>query len=200
MRWIAGHIGIATRSVPGLATRIDTGRIAVVGHSFGGHTAEMVMGATVIDPASGQPIRTDEPRIAAAVLLSPPGHEDGLTERWKRQSPYLKVDWTTMRGPVLTITGGADNVWALPQGSIWLTDGYRRSPAGRGICLMTVAGAGHYLGGIDGPLRAPAGDATPERLARVRATVIAFLQASLYPADPGKAKEWATIRSGIACK
>ncbi|WP_174284806.1 alpha/beta fold hydrolase [Sphingomonas bacterium] len=200
VRWIAGHQGIVTGSVPGLRARVDADRIAVVGHSFGGHTAETVMGATVIDPASGKPMHADEPTIKAAVLLSPPGHEDGLTDNWKRQSPYLKVDWSTMRGPVLTIVGGNDNVWALPQGPVWLTDGYRRSQPGRGICLMTVAGAGHYIGGIDGPLRPPTGDATPARLALVRTAVVTFLQAGLYPGDTAKAKAWTAIRTRIDCK
>lgn len=200
VRWIAGHIDTATRLVPGLGARIDARRIAVVGHSFGGHTAELTMGATVVDPANGKSMRYDEPNIAAAVLLSPPGPEDGLTDDWKRLSPYLKVDWTTMRGPVLTIVGGSDNVWGLPQGSAWLTEGYRRSPAGRGICLMTITGAGHYLGGIDGPLRLPAGDVMPERLARVRAAMIAFLRASLYPGDVIKLEPWVAVRSGLTCK
>src|SRR3546814_2927499 len=68
-----------------------------------------------------------------------------------------------MRGPVLTINGGADMTPLTDRGPGWHDDPYKLGPVGRDMCLMVVAGAGHYLGGIDSPLRAPPGDATPER-------------------------------------
>src|SRR3546814_12566170 len=82
-----------------------------------------------------------------------------------------------MRGPVLTINGGADMTPLTDRGPGWHDDPYKLGPVGRDMCLMVVAGAGHYLGGIDSPLRAPPGDATPERRARVIGATDGFLNA-----------------------
>src|SRR3546814_13862475 len=80
-----------------------------------------------------------------------------------------------MRGPVLTINGGADMTPLTDRGPGWHDDPYKLGPVGRDMCLMVVAGAGHYLGGCDSPLRAPTGDATPARRARVIGATIGFL-------------------------
>jgi hypothetical protein len=62
-----------------------------------------------------------------------------------------------------------------------------------------VPGAGHYLGGIDSPLRPPAGDATPARRARVIGATIAFLDAKLNHGK-GSVAVWTGIRAGLLCK
>src|SRR3546814_9350502 len=113
------------------------------------------MGATIEEPDGGRLARHDAPSIRAAVLLAPPGDAAGLTEEWKRRAPYLKLDWTTMRGPVLTINGGADMTPLTDRGPGWHDDPYKLGPVGRDMCLMAVAGAGDSMGGVDRPLRAP---------------------------------------------
>ncbi|MBB5708650.1 alpha/beta hydrolase family protein [Sphingopyxis panaciterrulae] len=199
VRWIAAHPDVPVRGVAALRGRVDTSRIAIIGHSFGGHTAALAMGATIEEPDGGRLARHDAPSIRAAVLLAPPGDAAGLTEEWKRRAPYLKLDWTTMRGPVLTINGGADMTPLTDRGPGWHDDPYKLGPVGRDMCLMVVAGAGHYLGGIDSPLRPPAGDATPERRARVIGATIGFLNAKLgHGADAAAA--WSGIRAGLDCK
>src|SRR3546814_15326868 len=91
------------------------------------------MGATIEEPDGGRLARHDAPSIRAAVLLAPPGDAAGLTEEWKRRAPYLKLDWTTMRGPVLTINGGADMTPLTDRGPGWHDDPYKLGPVGRDL-------------------------------------------------------------------
>jgi len=59
--------------VPGLAGRIDRGRIAAAGHSWGAQTASTLAGARVVG-ADGTPGESmADPRVRAAVLLCLPG-------------------------------------------------------------------------------------------------------------------------------
>ena len=60
-------------AVPGLAGRIDHGRIAVAGHSWGAQTASTLAGARVAG-ADGTPGESmTDPRVRTAVLLCLPG-------------------------------------------------------------------------------------------------------------------------------
>ena len=177
LQWIAEHFDTLIQAVPLLEGRVDISRIAVIGHSFGGQSAALVMGAR--SKASEQ--RFDSPLYRAAILLAPPGNFDGLTSAWQQRAPYLAMDWSSMRGPVLTINGSADMTPLTERGAQWHNDVWTQSEAGRAHCLMVVEGAGHSLGGIDSFLRLPQGDATLERRQRVFSTVVAFLDAALSP-------------------
>src|ERR1700742_2726073 len=60
-------------AVPGLAGRVDHGRIAAAGHSWGAQTASTLVGARVAG-ADGTPGESmADPRVRAAVLLCLPG-------------------------------------------------------------------------------------------------------------------------------
>lgn len=60
-------------AVPEITGRLDRRRIAVVGHSMGGHTAGMLLGARLTEE-DGTNVNLAEPRIKAGVLLTPPGN------------------------------------------------------------------------------------------------------------------------------
>ncbi|HUD29613.1 MAG TPA: hypothetical protein VMQ93_12125 [Novosphingobium sp.] len=194
LAWIGMHLPAALKPVSGLARRADLGRVAVAGHSFGGQSAALAMGARVEGMGA-------EPALPyrAAVLLSAPGNWDGLTSAWKARATYLKVDWSAMRGPVLMVNGTADTGPMSDLGAAWHDDGFRLSPAGHDTCLMHVEGAGHYLGGIDSALRPPLGDTTPARRAAVLDATVAFLDHALGR-QTAAGRAWPGLRGALACK
>ena len=52
----------------------------MAGHSMGGHTASLLLGARLTDPDDGTEVNLAEPRIKAGVLLAAPGRGgDALT-------------------------------------------------------------------------------------------------------------------------
>lgn len=165
------------RQVPGLKGRVDVRKVAIAGHSLGGLTAMMIDGARPKWDVNG--MRIADIRIKATLLLAPTGDGADLTPAWKTRSPYVNVDFATLRGAVLVVAGGADDPAPMARrGAAWRQDPYRLAPAGT-ACMVVVAGAGHYLGGINGAGMAPAGDARPERLALVRDATIRFLHTAL---------------------
>src|SRR2546423_1983897 len=50
-------------AVPQLLGRVDRSKVAVVGHSMGGHTASLLLGARLTDPHDGTEVNLTEPRI-----------------------------------------------------------------------------------------------------------------------------------------
>ena len=67
MRFIVDHLDDIEAGVPGLAGRLDKGRLVAIGHSLGGHTVALLAGMRVEDPASGETLDLSEPRLTAAV-------------------------------------------------------------------------------------------------------------------------------------
>tara|TARA_R110001606_G_scaffold83929_1_gene191072 strand:+ start:3944 stop:4924 length:981 start_codon:yes stop_codon:yes gene_type:complete len=174
LRAIAENIDVLASHSPLLAARLDPDRMVVMGHSYGGHSAALAMGAR---PAiSSEDLSM--PQFRAAILLAPPGDFDGMTDEWRERAPYLDVDYGAMRGPMLIINGGIDDSVMTTQGPRWHDVPFTRGSTGQGICLMTVEGAGHYLGGIDSFLRPP-GDASTSRRDLVFSAVRSFLDKAL---------------------
>ncbi|MGY2734822.1 alpha/beta hydrolase family protein [Sphingomonas sp. UYP23] len=167
-------------AVSALRGHLDAGKLLVAGHSFGGHTVAALMGAKVWNVAIHQFESFAMPSIRGALLLSPPGAGGAdLSDAFQPRGGFLTVDWSTLRGPMLTVVGGDDDSVALsPRGPGWHADIYRRSTTSD-QCLITVTRARHYLGGIVDPRRTGVEDADPARLAAVRAASVALFHAAL---------------------
>jgi pimeloyl-ACP methyl ester carboxylesterase len=74
MIFILDHLDDIEALVPALKGRTDRSRIVAAGHSMGGHTASLLLGATFTDPDSGEVHSFYEPRIATGLLLASPGN------------------------------------------------------------------------------------------------------------------------------
>ncbi len=205
MHFILDHLDEIEATVPGLSGRLDRNRIAVVGHSMGGHTAGMLAGMQVTDPTNGEVVNLAEPRIRAAVLIGIPGNGADLAAFASEHYPVLKrPNFDTMTMPALVVNGDKDKNEMFSDRDDWRADAYPLSPGPK--CLLTVYGGQHILGSISGYDAAEAKDESPERVAFVRETILAYLRTALNPGDSSwedtkkSLAQDAAAKGRIACK
>ncbi|MET7829749.1 chlorophyllase [Streptomyces sp. NPDC005386] len=171
-------------AVPLLRGRMDRTKVAVAGHSMGGHTASLLLGARLTDPHDGTVVNLAEPRVKAGVLLAAPGRGgDSLsTFAAENYSFFLTTDFSTMRTPALVVAGDKDSSAHLTvRGPEWHTDPYVLSPGRKS--LLTLFDAEHGLGGISGYDVAETTDENPGRVTAVARLTAAYLRSELSPGD-----------------
>ena len=157
----------------GLETRVDRGRIAIVGHSWGAQTVGALLGARVLD-ADGIPGEDfSHSAVAAGALIAATGTGDTLTPFAAEHLPFMRPDYSTMTTPALVVAGGRDRSQLSTRGPEWFTDAYRLSPSPKS--LLTIAEGEHTLGGIAGEMVAETTDEDPARVALVADAVSAYL-------------------------
>ncbi|MDA2803246.1 alpha/beta hydrolase family protein [Nocardiopsis suaedae] len=166
-------LGDVLAQADGLEERVDRGRIAVAGHSWGAQTAGAVLGARVLD-AEGTPGEDfSHPAVAAGALIAATGTGDTLTPFAAEHLPFMRPDYSTMAAPTLVIAGGKDQSQLSTRGPEWFTDAYRLSPSPKS--LLTIDEGEHSLGGIVGEAAAETTDEAPARAALVADAVAAYL-------------------------
>ncbi|TBW37665.1 chlorophyllase [Siculibacillus lacustris] len=172
-------------AVPAIAGRLDHGRIAAVGHSMGGQTVAMLLGARLTDPNddTARDVNLIEPRIKAGVLLAAPGNGDGLSDFAAKTYSALNPDYAHMTTSVLVVVGDSDvNPHLTVRGADWHADPYRHGPGSD--ALLTLIGGKHGLGGIAGFDAKETDDEDPDRLAVTQRMTWAYLRSALYADDP----------------
>lgn len=178
---VLDELDILEASVPGLAGRLDRGRIAVAGHSWGAQTASTLLGARVLD-SDGKPGQDmSDPRVKAGVLLALTGLGDTLTPFAAEHFPFMKPSFDTMTTPALIVAGDNDRSPLSTRGPDWFTDPYTYSPGDKS--LLTLFGGEHSLGGVPGFSVAETTDENPARVALIQQLSSAFLRSTLYPED-----------------
>lgn len=195
MTRILDQLDAIEAAVPTAPGRLDPSKIAVAGHSMGGYTASLLLGARLLDPHDGTEVNLADPRITAGVLLAAPGRGgDALTPSVaENYSFFLTTDFSTMTTPTLVVIGDNDASAHLTMaGPEWHADPYRLSDGPKS--LLTLFGAGHGLGGVSGYDVAETTDEDPERLAAVQQLTWAYLRNALFSEDPA----WDTARKALA--
>ena len=161
----------------GLGTRVDFGRVAAVGHSWGAQTVGTLLGAGVLD-ADGNPGEGfSHTAVKAGVLIAATGTGDTLTPFAAEHLPFMRPDYSTMGTPALIIAGGRDQSAMSTRGPDWFTDAYYLSPAPKS--LLTIPDGEHTLGGIAGESVAETTDEDPARVELVADAVSAYLLEAL---------------------
>lgn len=169
------------RAAPFLHGRFDPHTVLAAGHSFGAHTCAALVGARVWDEGAGSGghfADFAEPSVRGALLMSPPGSGGAdLSAAFRPNGGFFTVDWDAISRPVLTIVGANDDSREMTiRDADWRADIYHRS-AVPDMGLMTLEGAGHYLGGIVDPRRKGVEEAQPAFLETVREASLAFFRA-----------------------
>lgn len=168
-----------------LSGRLDFDNVAVVGHSLGGQTVGMLLGAQLTDPKDDQAVEVNlfEPRIKAGILIGAPGlGGEALTEFASENYSCLNPNFKHLTTKSLVVVGDEDKATHLTtRGSDWYLDPYHESPGADS--LLTIIGGRHGFGGIAGFDAKETTDEDPERLAIVQRMTWSYLQSTFYETD-----------------
>ncbi|MEU4657846.1 chlorophyllase [Streptomyces sp. NPDC023723] len=185
------HLGTIEAQVQGLTGRGDHDRVAVAGHSWGAQTASTLVGARVLGPDGTPGASMADPRVGAAVLLCLPGTGGtDLSPLATQYFPFMSPDFAELKTPSLVVAGDRDQSPLTVRGPDWFTDGYRLSPGATD--LLTLFGAEHGLGGIQGAHDTRTTDESPERVALVQRATVAYLRTAMGVDDA-----WPTARHAL---
>lgn len=187
MKHIIDMLDEIERTTPLLASRLDHDRIAAVGHSMGGQTVGMLLGARLTDPkdVEATDVNVIEPRIKAGVLLAPPGRGgDDLSDFARENFSELNPDYSHLTTPALVVVGDEDvNPFMTVRGAEWYRAAFEDGPGAKH--LLSLVGGQHGLGGVAGYDAKETSDEDPDRLAVVQRAISAFLMSQLYENNPG---------------
>ena len=174
-------------SVPELAGRADTSKIAVARHSLGGQTAGVLLGARVNDPGDPEASDVDmsDPRIVAGVLMAAPGNGGSDLVAAAASHPgfsFMNPDFSHMTPPTLVVAGDNDVSPNLTtRGADWHIDPYTLGPGAK--WLLTLTGGEHSLGGVSGFDAKETTDEDPDRLEAVARMTWAWLRSTFDGSD-----------------
>ncbi|MFD6093325.1 alpha/beta hydrolase family protein [Oerskovia sp. NPDC060338] len=166
-------------AVPGLAGRVDRSRVAATGHSWGGQTAQTLLGARTFDEAGQVGQDMSDGRVTAGILFATTGlGGDDLHPFAQANFPFMRPSFQELTTPTLVVAGDHDQSKMSSRGPDWFTDAYTHSPGATD--LLTFYGAEHALGGIVGYEVAETTDEDPERVAVIQRMSTAYLRTALH--------------------
>jgi len=177
MKAVLDQLPEIERQAPALAGRMDHLRIGAIGHSFGGHTVGLLLGAQV----DGEDF--SDPRISAGVLLTTPGRGGKeMTAESAARFPFFDVDFSSLTTQSLVVCGDMDNPHFTTRGPNWHADAFHDAPGA--VAMLMMHGVGHGLGGIAALDAKETETEAPDVLEATRRLTLAWLQSALG-ADEG---------------
>jgi len=191
MRAVIDKLDEIERQAPAVAGRLDHDRIAVVGHSFGGHTCSLLLGGRL----QGEDF--SDPRISAGVLLATPGRGGAdLNPEHAARFSFFDMDFSGIETPTLVVCGAEDDPHFTPRGPEWHADVFHDAPGAD--ALLTIRGVGHGLGGIAGLDARETEVEDPEALETTRRLVLAWLRSALSIEPDTWTQSRTALRTGAA--
>ena len=187
IRAILDALDALERQAPAVAGRLARDRVAVAGHSFGGHTCSLLLGARL----NGEDF--SDPRIRAGVLLATPGRGGAdLTPDNAARFQFFDLDFSGIAVPTMVVCGAEDDPHFTPRGPDWHADVFHDAPAAE--ALVTLNGVGHGLGGIAGLDARETETEDPDALEATRRLTLAWLRRGLGLDAEG----WDLCRTALA--
>jgi dienelactone hydrolase len=177
LRRILDQLDTIEAVVPGLAGRIDRSRVAATGHSWGGQTAQALLGARILNQAGLVGYDMSDGRVTAGILLATTGLGGEDLHPFAQANPFMRPSFQQLTTPTLVVAGDQDQSTMSSRGPDWFTDAYTHSPGATD--LLTLHGAEHALGGIVGYEVAETTDEDPERVAVLQRMSTAYLRTAL---------------------
>lgn len=172
--------------VPGLTGRVDVEQLAAAGHSFGGQTTSMLLGARMVSTGADEDM--SDARITAGILFASGGAGgDDLSPIGRQITPYLDSSFVEMTKPTLIVAGDADRSPLTVRGPNWFYDPYHLSPGSK--VLLTLFGSEHMLGGISGYDVTETTDENTDRVTLIQEVTLAYLRRELLGDD----EAWSAI-------
>ena len=169
---ILDHLTEIERQAPAVAGRMDHSRIGAAGHSFGGHTVGLLLGAQL----NGEDF--SDPGISAGILLAAPGRGGkDMTEENAARFPFFDVEFSTLTTRSLVVCGDIDDPHFTTRGPEWHEDAFHDSPGAE--ALLMLHSVGHGLGGIAGLDAKETEAEAPDSLEATKRLTLAWLKTAL---------------------
>ena len=166
------------KQAPVLKGRMDRKRVLAAGHSFGGHTTAVLIGAKTPEMPEKD---LSDPRVLAGVMLAPPGLAPG----------FRQIAWQADARPALNIVGMDDIIPGFNDD--WQAHAqYYYERQGGPQCLAAMTGMKHYLGGTLGTNRTEEKTPSADSMAQIKRLSLAFLDH--YAKGT---KDWEAVRTEL---
>ncbi|MBY5393293.1 dienelactone hydrolase (plasmid) [Rhizobium johnstonii] len=186
MKVILDRLPDVERQALAVAGQLDHSRIAAAGHSFGGHTVGLLLGARI----GGEDL--SDPRISAGILMATPGRGGkDLTEANATRFPFFDVDFSQLSTRSLVVCGDGDDPHFTTRGPEWHADAFHDGPGAE--ALLVMRGVGHGLGGIAGLDAKETEIEAPDVLEATKRLTIAWLRTALHE----DLSAWAKARAAV---